>query len=170
MLAVKQPLKPACPRQARGQHEPKLENSTWLLCQEGLEVMLRGCRSSRGCWAQHMSRRVLRALGSGHTPLRAWGAASPAVPPASASAKHVLERSSLVPPHHTLHPFGFFPYRTALPGPLSHQSTLLFSAHPTVLLCAYGPHYPATFLEDFWINYRENAAHEEWFRNCMGLR
>lgn len=105
-------------------------------------------------------RRVLRALGSGHRSLRACSADSPALPPAFASSKHVLERriqltAALSLPITPYTPFGFFPHRAVTVlclawdiNPSKRTPPLGTPTDPTVLLRTHGPRCPTTLPED----------------------
>lgn len=143
------PLGLSVPRgSARAADRPqRLQVQTWLLGSADKQVALG-------------DRRAMRALGSGHRPLGACSTESPASPPAFASSKHVLERSSPltaalslpITPHT---PSGFFPHRTVTAlclvwdiNPSKHTASLSTSTDPTILLHTYGPHYPITLLED----------------------
>lgn len=143
------PLGLSVPRgSARAAGRPqRLQVQTWLL-------------GSADKQAAVGDRRVLGALGSGHRPLGACSTESPALPPAFASSKHVLERSSplaaaLSLPITSYTPFGFLPHRTVTAlclawdiNPSKHTASLSTSTDLTVLLHTYGPHYPTTLLED----------------------
>ena len=140
------PLGLSVPRgSARAAGRPqRLQVQTWLLGSADKQAAL---------W----DRRMLRALGSGHRPLRACSTESP---PAFASPKHVLERSSLLTaalslPITLYAPFGFFPHQTVTAlclawdiNPSKHTPPLSTSTDSTTLLHTYGPHYPTTLLED----------------------